>query len=100
MDVGYGKNRSQEIRALLLNENRNGIEVMERMLCDLVENAKREKEELWASGKLEGIMEGKLEGKLEEKVEIARAMLCEKLPVDLIIRITNLQKEDIEALKV
>jgi len=44
-------------------------------------------------------LEGKLEGKLEEKLEIAKAMLLEKLPVDLIIRITNLSKEQVEAIQ-
>jgi len=83
MDIAYGKNRSQEIQNMLSD---NKIEEVDRMLCDLVENAKREKEDL------------KAEGKLEEKFEIAKAMLHEKLPIELIIKITNLAKEDIEAL--
>ena len=37
-----------------------------------------------------------LEGKLEEKREIARNMLKEGLPLDLIIKLTDLTKEDIE----
>ena len=88
MDLAYGNNRSQEVQTIL---NENVIEEADRMLCDLVENAKKEKEELK--------IEGKLEGKLEEKFEIAKAMLLEKLPVDLIIRITNLSKEQVEAIQ-
>jgi len=46
MDLAYGKNRSNEIQILI--EKNNGTEEVDRMLCDLVENAKREKEELVA----------------------------------------------------
>ena len=70
MDLAYEKNRSHEIQSMLLE---NKTEEADRMLCDLVENAKREKEELEAKGKSEGILEGilvgKLEGKLEGKIE-------------------------------
>ena len=125
MDLAYGKNKGREIQTIL---NENKIEDVDRMLCDLVENAKREKEELWANGKQEGLLEGKqegllegkqegllegkqegllegkqeglLEGKLEEKIDVAKAMLREKLPIDLIIRVTNLKKEDIEAITI
>ena len=62
------------------------------MLCDLIENAKREKEELWTNGKQEG--------KLEEKFEVAKAMLIEKSPIDFIIRVTKLSKEQIEAIEI
>ena len=93
MDLAYGENRSKEIQVML---NKNEIEEVDRMLCDLVENAQREnaqrqKEELRANGKLEG--------KLEEKLEIAKAMLLEKLPIELIIRVTKLTKEQIEAIE-
>ena len=80
MDLAYGNNRGQEVRSIL---SENEVKEADRMLCDLVENAKREKEEL----------------KLERTLEIAKAMLLEKLPVDLIIRLTNLSKEQIEAIQ-
>ena len=88
VDLAYGNNRGQEVQSIL---NENEVGEADRMLCDLVENAKREKEELEAKGRLEGELKGKL--------EIAKAMLLEKLPEDLIIRITNLSKEQIEAIQ-
>ena len=86
MDLAYGENRSKEIQ-VMLNKNEIEIEEVDRMLCDLVENAQREKEELRANGKLEGML------------EIAKAMLLEKLPIELIIRVTKLTKEQIEAIE-
>ena len=59
MDLAYDKSRSHEIRTLI--EKTHGTEEVDRMLCDLVENAKREKEQLEAKGKLEGKREGKVE---------------------------------------
>lgn len=53
-------------------------------------------------GKAEGIAEGKIkgrtEGKVEEKKEIAKKMLKEKMPMELIIKITGLTKEEIKNL--
>jgi len=57
------------------------------MLCDLVENAKKEKEQLLAEGELKG------------KLDIAKAMLLEKSPIEFIVKITNLSREQIEAIE-
>ena len=100
MDIAYDKNRSKEIQKILVDENKGRSGEADRMLCDLVENAKKEKEQLLAEGRLEGELKGKAEGKLEEKLEVAKSMLREKLSTDLIIRVTNLTKEDIEAIVV
>jgi hypothetical protein len=92
MDLAYGNDKGLEVQAIL---NENEVGEADRMLCDLVENAKREKEELEAKGKLEG----RLEGKLERTLEIAKAMLLEKSPIEFIIKVTNLSKEQIEAIQ-
>ena len=100
MDLAYGKNRALEIQNIL---NENVIEEADRMLCDLVENAKKEKENLKAEGrlegKLEGRLEGKLEGRLEGKLEVAKAMLNENLPIDMVIKITRLSVDQITAIQ-
>ena len=41
---------------------------------------------------------GQLEGKEEGKIEMARLMKSEKLPLELIIKLTGLSKEEIEKL--
>lgn len=41
---------------------------------------------------------GKSEGK-EEKIEIAKEMLKEKMPIEMIIKFTKLTKEEIEKIK-
>ncbi len=43
--------------------------------------------------------EGKIEGKIEEKRKIARKMLAENIPVDLISKLTALTMIEIETLK-
>jgi len=105
MDIVGGMSRSGEIQKILKEDK---VEEADRMLCDIVENVKREKEQLLAEGEMkgrlegkqEGILEGKQAGLLQGKLEIAKAMLREKLPIEFIIRITNLQEEDIEGLTV
>ena len=42
---------------------------------------------------------GKSEGKEEEKIEIAKEMLKEKMPLEMIIKFTKLTKEEIEKIK-
>ena len=43
--------------------------------------------------------DGKNEGKREEKLEIAKEMLKEKMPIEIIIKLTKLTKEEIQNLK-
>ena len=50
-------------------------------------------------GKEKGRKEGKIEGKREEKIEIVKKMLKEKLPIEMIEKLTGLSKEEIEKLK-
>jgi len=43
--------------------------------------------------------EGRLEGRMEARIDDAKNMLKEKLPIDLITRITGMKKEQIEKIK-
>lgn len=79
MDVAYGYNKSDEIRVLL---NKNQFKEVDSMLCDVIENAKYERQQLITHGKLED----------------AKKMLMENLPIDFIVKITELSKEQIEKL--
>ncbi|WP_341791691.1 hypothetical protein [Rickettsia endosymbiont of Gonocerus acuteangulatus] len=45
------------------------------------------------------IMDAEARGKAEEKIIMAKEMIKEKLPLETIIRITKLTKEEIEKLK-
>jgi hypothetical protein len=58
------------------------------MLCDIIENAKLEKEQLVT------------QGELKKALEVAKKMLMENLPIDLIVRTTDLPREQIEGIKV
>ena len=68
-----------------MDENR--IKEVDSMLCDIIENAKLEKEQLVA------------QGKLEKALEVAKKMLMKDLPIDVIIDVTKLSKEQIEAIE-
>jgi predicted transposase/invertase (TIGR01784 family) len=49
-------------------------------------------------GKREGLREGEQKGKLEGKLEIARNLLCEKLPIELVAKSTGLSLEEVRRL--
>ena len=49
-------------------------------------------------GLAEGVAKGKAEGKAEERIQMARKMLADKLPADVISKYTGLREEDIAAL--
>ena len=49
-----------------------------------------------AEGKTEGLAEGKVEGKAEGKAEIATNLLKENYPIEKIIKVTGLTKEEIK----
>jgi predicted transposase/invertase (TIGR01784 family) len=49
-------------------------------------------------GELKGKLEGELKGKLEGKLEIAHTLLKMEKPIDEIVLITGLSKEQIEEL--
>ena len=57
------------------------------MLCDVIEYAKVEKEEIATNAKL------------ETRLEVAKNMLTEKFPIDVVTRTTGLSREQIEGIK-
>ena len=46
-----------------------------------------------------GRNQGREEGEKQEKIETAKRMLEEKIPIEIIIRVTQLSKEEIEKIK-
>ena len=93
------KNKFDKYMLILetLSENRNlkqNIKECEIMLKDIkIENLPS-----YEIGLERGIEKGKYAGKFEEKRAIARSMLLNNLPIETIIKVTNLSKEDIEKL--
>ena len=67
----------------------------EKAIKDYVTNMEGAKEE----GIKQGKKEGRKEGEKNAKIEMAKKMLAEKIPIETIIKITNLKKEEIEKLK-
>ncbi len=51
-------------------------------------------------GRKEGRKEGREKGRKEKKIEIAKKMIKENIPIDIIIKVTGLTKEEIEKLVV
>ena len=47
----------------------------------------------------EGKIEGRKEGKKENQIDTAKKMLAEKLPIELIVRISGLSLSEIEDLQ-
>jgi predicted transposase/invertase (TIGR01784 family) len=75
----------------------------------------KEKERLWAKarhdeaqalgnaekrGEQKGRQEGRLEGRQEEKIELARNLLSLGDPIDKIIAVTSLTREEVEGLRI
>lgn len=57
---------------------------------------REEKLEALNRGRVEGRVEGKTEGRLQAKIEDIKNMLKEKLPIDLISRITGVSEDEIK----
>ena len=96
MDIAYGYNKGEEIKGLL---DGNRIKEADSMLCDIIENAKHEKEQLIAIGEAIGVAKGEAIGETKGKLEDAKNMLIENFPLDIIIKITGLSKEQVEKIK-
>ena len=75
----------------------------ERRIAFLREKALRDENSIFDAGKdigrKEGKEEGKEEGKKEEKREIAKSMLKEKMPIETIMKVTKLSREEIEKIE-
>ena len=80
MDIAYGYNKCEDIQRLL---SENQIQEVDKMLCDVIEYAKVEKEEI----------------AINTKLEVARNMLMENSSIDYIIRMTGLSREQVEEIK-
>jgi len=77
------------------NEYEHSLKIY-RDLNNVIETAEIKGEK---RGEARGIAKGKIEGKAEKAKEIARTMLEEGLVIELIMKITQLSKEEIEQLK-
>jgi predicted transposase/invertase (TIGR01784 family) len=73
-----------------------------RMIAESREKALRDsvsrQAEAHRKGLREGRLEGKAEGKLEGRLEVARNLLQEKLPVELVARSAGLSVEEVQQL--
>jgi predicted transposase YdaD len=81
MDMAYGYNKGNDIK-ILLEENK--IQEVDKMLCDIIEYAKHEKEELLA------------QGEFKKALAVAKKMLAKQYPIDIIMELTKLSRKQIE----
>jgi predicted transposase YdaD len=93
LDMAYGYNKGDDIKELL---EENKIREVDRMLCDIIEYAKHEKEEIAAQAATQAAAQARLENSLE----VARKMMAKKYPINAIIELTNLSKKQIEEIEV
>ena len=83
-----------------IRENLLAIENAKRVHATLMQNAKEEGlEEGRAEGLEEGTKIGIEQGSKQEKIEIAKNMLKENMDINMISKITDLTKEEIESFK-
>ena len=77
-----------------------------RMIADSQEKLRRDiasikkfaVKEGWAGGREEGRVEGRVEGREEERLAIARSAIQQNLSIDVIMALTGLSRETIQAL--
>ena len=84
-------NTNQEFVQLLSNDEEYEIYVKSE-ISEACENARKEGIDI-------GVARGKTQGSKESKQEIAKAMLKEKMDINLIAKVTNLSVKEIEQLK-
>ena len=73
---------------------------MKQMKKEAIEEGFEEgRQEGRQEGMQEGIKKGKREGEKKEKIETAKRMLNENLPINIIIKATELTKEEIENIR-
>lgn len=82
------KKAKREIEVLSQDET-------ERYMYELRQKAIRDEKNIRESGYADGLEVGIKEGMKEGIKEIAKRMLEEKIPIDTIIKITGLKKEEI-----
>ena len=93
------KEASDELEYLTGDEAvRRKAFLREKALKDYVTNMEGAREDGEKIGRKQGQKEGQKEGRKQEKIEIAKKMLKEKMPKDVILKITELNEEEIEKL--
>jgi hypothetical protein len=85
LDRLHGSDKKASVKVLLEDGK---IEEAETMMHDIFENDRIEREKQFA------------EGERRNKFETAKNMILEKMPIDLILRITGLSKEQVEEIVV
>ena len=96
MDIAYGYNKSDDIQRLL---SESQIQEVDGMLCDMIEYAKIEKEELISQGISQGLSQGISQGETRARLEVARNLLKMNISVENIAEATGLTASEVEELK-
>jgi predicted transposase/invertase (TIGR01784 family) len=86
-DIAYGYNKSDDIQKLL---SESQIQEVDGMLCDMIEYAQVEKEELRS--------QGVSQGELQKALQVARNLLKMNMPLEKIMEATGLTANEIEGL--
>ena len=73
----------------LLDENK--LKEVDKMLCDVIENAQFERQEIFTRGKVEGKAEG--------MIEVAQIMLKDNMSIEMIVKYTNLPDSTIKRIQ-
>ena len=91
--------QDETLRRMLLKEKLARMD-MKQMKKEAIEEGFEEgRQEGRQEGMQEGIKKGKREGEKKEKIETAKRMLNENLPINIIIKATELTKEEIENIR-
>ena len=74
-------------------------EAEERRLAFLRDKAIRDEKSMREAGREEGRKEGIEKGERKKQIEIARKLLDKKMPIEQIIEITDLTRDEVEKLR-
>lgn len=85
--------------SITASEKFRGIErLREKARHDEAQALNHAKQAGWLEGRQEGRQEGRLEGRLKEKSEIAKNLMEIGMPLQQIVTVTGLTREEIEKL--
>ena len=94
------KEAAKELKYLTGDEAiRRKAFLREKAIKDYVTNMEGAKAEGVKQGIELGIKQGKKDGQREEKIEIAKNLLKEKIPIEIIIKATGLKEEEIKEIE-
>ena len=103
LEEKIGMTKAKELIEKMEGDEGNMLAVVDMIRREnqmYIEIGKKEgRKEARKEGKIEGKKEGKIEGKLEEKIKIVTNMLKEKFNVEMIQKITGVDKEEIEKIE-